>query len=205
MRYLASKRWWLVFMLMLMPICVRHKIIRFIPYVPEKLFPDWLKEVKKNRSLIKGREKNLRITTPYVVTHTCVVELIFKMCKELKQPADTRYRTVELFDRYVSTLSSLDLQFFLLREILSKCDHRIFKFWSIKLYLNIVFELGLPANLILRSIWLFRVELNRVIILVEHRLIHQLWWYLLCSSLFWIFSSSSPFITVFDVGFRDTR
>lgn len=84
-----------------MSICVRSKIISFIRYGPEKLFPDWLKEVKKNRSMIRGREKNLRITTPYVVTHTCVVELIFKMCKELKQPADTRYRTVELFDRYV--------------------------------------------------------------------------------------------------------
>ncbi|XKL67604.1 hypothetical protein PGB90_003095 [Kerria lacca] len=68
----------------------------------EKFFPDWLKEIKKNRSLIKGREKHLKITTPYVVTHTCVVELIFKMCKDLKQPADTRYRTVELFDRFIA-------------------------------------------------------------------------------------------------------
>lgn len=96
-----------------------HEIHLFL-LLPEKLFPDWLKEVKKSRSLIKGREKNLRITTPYVVTHTCVVELIFKMCKDLKQPADTRYRTVELFDRYVQrfypfhlcTLDQENCQFF---------------------------------------------------------------------------------------------
>lgn len=68
-------------------------------FFAERLFTDWLHELKKSSSLLKGRDEYLKITPPYVVTHSCVVELIFKMCKDLKQPADTRYRTVELFDR----------------------------------------------------------------------------------------------------------
>lgn len=70
-----------------------------INYFLEILFLDWLIEIKKDKSLTKNRKTCLKITKPYVVTHSCVVELIFKMCKDLNQPADTRYRTVELFDR----------------------------------------------------------------------------------------------------------
>ena len=78
--------------------CCNIRITRRFIFA-EKLFIDWLDELKKNSSLLRGREENLKVTPPYVVTHTCVVELIFRMCKDLKQPADTRYRTVELFDR----------------------------------------------------------------------------------------------------------